>query len=268
MAIMMVPFFALKSEAEAKPKPSILKLEKKKKLYAKRCRLSKKYRKYRRKYRRYCSRLLIVKRKLKSYKFSKVQVKTKTAPIYISQIEDDNSSAADFFRRDKLLMAALRQKQPINTVKEKEEEKVSAPSIFQAFKKEKKHVSIAKRYEGLSARKDRRTLKTVIKVDPIRIPWCAAFANAVLRKAGYEGTGSLMARSFLKYGRKTRRPSEGDIVVFKRGRNRYAGHVGFYMGETIIDGIKYILVLGGNQRKAVNVALYPKRKVLGYRKIA
>lgn len=134
-------------------------------------------------------------------------------------------------------------------------------------------VRIAREWEGLNTRKDRTDLTKLLsdgndmRVDPVRIPWCAAFANAVLSKAGYHGTGSLLARSFLGYGIATKYPREGDIAVFSRGRNKTAGHVGFYVGEETLDGVKYIKVLGGNQNKEVSVAYYPADKLLGYRKL-
>lgn len=134
-------------------------------------------------------------------------------------------------------------------------------------------VRIAREWEGLNVRKDRSDLTKLLsdgndmKVDPVRIPWCAAFANAVLNKAGYQGTGSLLARSFLGYGIPTTYPREGDIAVFSRGKNSSAGHVGFYVGEETVDGVKYIKVLGGNQNKEVSVAYYPADKLLGYRKL-
>lgn len=134
-------------------------------------------------------------------------------------------------------------------------------------------VRIAREWEGLNVRKDRSDLTKLLsdgndmKVDPVRIPWCAAFANAVLNKAGYHGTGSLLARSFLGYGIPTTYPREGDIAVFSRGKNSSAGHVGFYVGEETVDGVKYIKVLGGNQNKEVSVAYYPADKLLGYRKL-
>lgn len=134
-------------------------------------------------------------------------------------------------------------------------------------------VRIAREWEGLNTRKDRTDLTKLLsdgndmRVDPVRIPWCAAFANAVLSKAGYHGTGSLLARSFLGYGIATKYPREGDIVVFARGRSKTAGHVGFYVGEETLDGVKYIKVLGGNQNKEVSVAYYPADKLLGYRKL-
>jgi uncharacterized protein (TIGR02594 family) len=92
--------------------------------------------------------------------------------------------------------------------------------------------------------------------------WCAAFVNAMLHEAGVVGSGSLAARSFLKWGKKTSKPKYGDIVVFWRGSKKsWQGHVAFFVRETS----KYVYVLGGNQRNSVNVARYPKSKVLGYR---
>lgn len=100
------------------------------------------------------------------------------------------------------------------------------------------------------------------RIDPRKTPWCAAFANAVLQASGTKGTGSLAARSFLKWGTPTQTPTEGDIVVLSRGSNPAHGHVGFYAGETDT----HIKVLGGNQRDSVSVREYPKSRLLGYRK--
>lgn len=92
--------------------------------------------------------------------------------------------------------------------------------------------------------------------------WCDAFANAMLRRAGYSGTGSLAARSFLTWGRKLDRPQLGCIVVFKRGNSSWQGHVAFYVGEGANGTVR---VLGGNQGNAVNVSACSKADVLGYR---
>lgn len=125
---------------------------------------------------------------------------------------------------------------------------------------------------GLSAREDRQKIKTYIEnkievsVDPVQIPWCAAWANAILADTGYATTDSLMARSFLHYGVKIKEPQEGDIVVLARGRNQESGHVGFYLNTVLFSGQKYVAVLGGNQGKKVSVAYYPASRVLGYRR--
>lgn len=131
----------------------------------------------------------------------------------------------------------------------------------------KKPVALAKNWEGKHAVHNRKELQQILNVDPLSVAWCAAFVNTILKQSGFEGTNSLQARSFLNYGSVTRHPEYGDIVVFSRGRNQFAGHVGFYVGEEVIEGVRYILVLGGNQRKEVNVAYYPANYVLGYRKI-
>jgi hypothetical protein len=130
-----------------------------------------------------------------------------------------------------------------------------------------KPVAVAKNWEGKHAVRNRKELKQALNVDPLSVAWCAAFVNTILKQAGFEGTNSLQARSFLHYGNITKQPEYGDIVVFSRGRNQFAGHVGFYVGEEVIEGVRYILVLGGNQRKEVNVAYYAANYVLGYRRI-
>lgn len=131
-----------------------------------------------------------------------------------------------------------------------------------------KTIGIANNYVGLSERRNRKQLMGLFgfafnhKVDPSRTPWCAAFANGVLKKSGKPTTGSLAANSFLSYGKKTRKPSHGDIVVLKPGR-RY--HVGFYMGTVVKNGVKYVKVLGGNQSNQVKVTYYKASKVVAYR---
>jgi len=127
---------------------------------------------------------------------------------------------------------------------------------------------------GMDSRKNRVELENRFastigqRVDPVRIPWCAAWANAVLAESGMETTGSLMARSFLGWGVPTHEPHEGDVVVLRRGRNREQGHVGFYIQTVEMQGKKFVAVLGGNQGKGVSIAYYPKERVVGYRTAA
>jgi uncharacterized protein (TIGR02594 family) len=128
---------------------------------------------------------------------------------------------------------------------------------------------------GLDARKDRKILKEKLSeangqtVDPARIPWCAAWANMVLSQSGMETTGSLMARSFLAWGKAVKGdPSIGDVVVMRRGRNRNAGHVGFFYAFVDLNGSKMVAVLGGNQGKEVRISYYPISKVIAYRTAA
>jgi len=95
--------------------------------------------------------------------------------------------------------------------------------------------------------------------------WCSAFVNWCVERAGYVGTRSALALSWLEWGRATRTPRTGCIVIFSRTGG--FGHVGFYLGEIEND----VLVLGGNQhnpetnRYEVNVRRYPKGRLVGYR---
>lgn len=191
--------------------------------------------------------------------------------VYKSTYTEDESSAS-FFRQEKERAEAAQlfsgsqnldaPHKPERLVRHQKQRPVSAPDA----------VRIAREWEGFNQRKNRQDLIKLLsygnmKVDPVRIPWCAGFMNAILTRAGYEGTGSLMARSFLGYGIATKYPREGDIVVFSRGKNSSAGHVGFYVGAKTINGVRHIKVLGGNQNKKVSVAYYPANKLLSYRKL-
>ncbi|HYC48227.1 MAG TPA: TIGR02594 family protein [Burkholderiales bacterium] len=89
--------------------------------------------------------------------------------------------------------------------------------------------------------------------------WCSAFANWCVEQAGYAGTDSAWARSWLNWGRATNEPVTGCMTVFSRDLN--FGHVAFFVSRAG-DKIK---VLGGNQSNAVTVADYPAARLLGYR---
>jgi uncharacterized protein (TIGR02594 family) len=94
-------------------------------------------------------------------------------------------------------------------------------------------------------------------------PWCAGFVNWCLQNSGLglKGTGSLMAKSFLKYGREVP-PTPGCIcVLHDPNRGAVYGHV-FFLGhwtETTVIGI------GGNQSNAVTVATFARSRVAGFR---
>jgi uncharacterized protein (TIGR02594 family) len=93
--------------------------------------------------------------------------------------------------------------------------------------------------------------------------WCAGFTNAMLQRAGYAGSKSLAARSFLTWGKPVDKPYPGCIAVFSRGDPRsWTGHVGFYVGESGGN----VQVLGGNQSNQVSIAPQAKSRLLGYRK--
>lgn len=92
-------------------------------------------------------------------------------------------------------------------------------------------------------------------------PWCAAFTGAMLKRAGLQPSGSLMARSYLKWGSAIATPRLGAIAVLTRGTSASAGHVGFYLGHAA----NRVFLLGGNQSDAVTVEAFDVKRVLGYR---
>jgi len=87
--------------------------------------------------------------------------------------------------------------------------------------------------------------KTTLKSTDDSVAWCSSFINWCMNKAGYEGTGSAAARSWLGYGKKLSKFQPGCIVVFKRGNSSWQGHVAFGLEE----GRTLVKVLGGNQSK-------------------
>lgn len=166
--------------------------------------------------------------------------------------------------------------QPVKAPAEKPRENKVASRRDCMFCEDKSPTYVeAKKWEGKNSRdkNDRKELtmlfneSTIPPIDPGKLPWCAAFANAILNKLGYEGTNSLMARSFLRYGAPTKQPVVGDIVVTKRGNGAIAGHVGFFEGFEEVDGVKYVKVFGGNTDKMVSTGWFPVTAVLGFRKI-
>lgn len=104
---------------------------------------------------------------------------------------------------------------------------------------------------------------TGLKASDDETPWCAAFVNWCLLKAGINGTNSASARSFQKWGIPSFNPVEGDIVIFWReSKTSSKGHVAFFVKR---DG-DFIYCFGGNQSNKVCVAKYPVDRVLTYRK--
>jgi uncharacterized protein (TIGR02594 family) len=103
-----------------------------------------------------------------------------------------------------------------------------------------------------------------VNLDPTTTAWCAAAVNSALAQSGQKGTGSNMARDFLKWGGGVDQPQKGDLAVFSRGDpNGPYGHVGFFDGYNQDGSIR---VLGGNQSDGVSVASYGKDRLLGFRR--
>lgn len=102
---------------------------------------------------------------------------------------------------------------------------------------------------------------TTLHADKDSVPWCSAFVNWCIRKAGLIGTNSAAARSWLQWGRQLFNPAPGCIVILKRGAPP-SGHVTFYVKDRDKD---FITCLGGNQGDQVKYSHYRKSDILGYR---
>jgi uncharacterized protein (TIGR02594 family) len=87
--------------------------------------------------------------------------------------------------------------------------------------------------------------------------WCGRFMNWTLAHAGYRGTGSDLAQSFLRLPHTS--PHVGAIAVFSRGGR--SGHVGIVAG---FDARGNPIIISGNHGHRVGRGVYPRRRVLAY----
>jgi uncharacterized protein (TIGR02594 family) len=82
------------------------------------------------------------------------------------------------------------------------------------------------------------------------IPWCAAFANWCLKRAGRNGSQSASSQSFLsKYFKRIKEPQAGDLAIFtcydkSTKESLGIGHVAFFIEKLTGNRIR---VVGGNQ---------------------
>ena len=92
------------------------------------------------------------------------------------------------------------------------------------------------------------------------VPWCAAFVGAMLTRAGEKSSGSLMARSYTRYGDRCAAKA-GAIAVWSRGGSKVYGHVNLVES---VSGDRLVCI-GGNQGDAVTRKVYSKSKALAFR---
>jgi uncharacterized protein (TIGR02594 family) len=88
--------------------------------------------------------------------------------------------------------------------------------------------------------------------------WCARFMNMVLQRSGFHGTGSDMAASFARYGRRVSGPRVGAIAVMGR---RGGGHVGIITG---VDAHGNPIMISGNNRNRVREAPISRGRIYAY----
>lgn len=104
---------------------------------------------------------------------------------------------------------------------------------------------------------------TTLRATTDEVAWCSSFVNWVLQQAGYRGTNSAAAKSWLKWGTELKEPRVGAITVTKKKGADVANgstsgfHVAFYWGSS--SGTRFML-LGGNQGNAVRIREYDSKK--------
>lgn len=102
-------------------------------------------------------------------------------------------------------------------------------------------------------------------------PWCAAFVDWVLKRAGYAGTSNAAAASFLSWGRPLGAPRVGCVVVIRRRDGGTGGSTGTATGNHVAFYVRgdarSITLLGGNQSDRVRESSYllSAWEVRGYR---
>jgi len=108
--------------------------------------------------------------------------------------------------------------------------------------------------------------------------WCSAFVQHPCFELGLPRSKSAAARSWLRVGEEiglTEARVGWDVVILSRGEGpqpgpevvEAPGHVGWFAGRRDSGGFADVLLLGGNQHSAVNVAPFPCTRVIGVRRL-
>ena len=112
---------------------------------------------------------------------------------------------------------------------------------------------------------------TTLKATTDETPWCSAFVNWVMTKAGYRGTNSALARSWLDWGKALQTPQVGAITVIKRkgatSDSATGSATGFHVAFYVSSTPTHIRLLGGNQSDQVKYSNFSLQsyEVKGYR---
>jgi uncharacterized protein (TIGR02594 family) len=90
------------------------------------------------------------------------------------------------------------------------------------------------------------------------VPWCAAFVNACLERAGIRSARTDGAKNYLSWGVRLGWPCVGAIGVMRRPGGY---HVFIVLGR---DGAGNVAGIGGNQSDQVSIATFDRSMVAGY----
>jgi uncharacterized protein (TIGR02594 family) len=103
---------------------------------------------------------------------------------------------------------------------------------------------------------------TTLKATNDETAWCSSFANWVMKKAGYQGTKSAAAKSWLEWGTELTTPRVGAIVVVYSEAMKRKGYSGYHVAFWLSENATHVKLLGGNQGTTgmVKVSNYPLAK--------
>jgi uncharacterized protein (TIGR02594 family) len=129
-------------------------------------------------------------------------------------------------------------------------------------------IALAKRHLGLTERAGPNHNAEILQfwkdikrggIKDDETAWCAAFVGAMLERSGIVSTRFEGAGSYTSYGTALMQATYGCIACFQRpGGN----HTGFEVGRTASGDL---LILGGNQKNAVNIREFSPQRLIARR---
>jgi uncharacterized protein (TIGR02594 family) len=94
-------------------------------------------------------------------------------------------------------------------------------------------------------------------------PWSSAFIHWVLKQSGINGSGTLVNRSWMRWGLASPLKPGCIAVFWTVSPEAETGHAGFLV--SVLEDGNRLAILGGNQSDQVNIAMLPKSRLLGCR---
>ncbi len=129
--------------------------------------------------------------------------------------------------------------------------------------------------DAIPGRQNQRIIEyhqaTSLRATTDEVPWCSSFVNWVMKQAGYRGTNSALAKSWLDWGLATESPREGAVVVIKKkgaaSDVATGSSTGFHVAFFVSASPAYIRLLGGNQGDQVRYSNFYLKgyDIKGYR---
>ena len=98
---------------------------------------------------------------------------------------------------------------------------------------------------------------TSLRAEADEVPWCSSFVNWVMRQAGFVGTNSAAARSWLGWGTATTARYGAITVIQRKGQDSdeaTGSATSYHVGFLIEASSQRVRLLGGNQGDMVKIS--------------